>query len=58
MASSNPFLQSTRQALNFFDLINNNRGQSKEEAERNVFKNVEPIRNEDRENSKNMANVE
>jgi hypothetical protein len=58
MASSNPFLQSSRQPLNFFDLINNNREQGKQDEQRNVFKKVEPLSNEDRENNKIMANVE
>ncbi len=57
MASDNPFLQSTRQHLDFFSLINNKGGPIKEEPERNVFKKVEPLRNEDRENNKIMANV-
>ena len=48
MASSNPFLQTSAKPLNFFDLIKDGRDQGKEEAERNVFKKVEPPRNEDR----------
>lgn len=57
MATSNPFLRSGSKPLSFSELVNNTKEQGGGQEERNVFKKVEPVRNEDSENNKGKANV-